>query len=184
MSDSKKNAADICWNVLVELRKELVESQKIRAQVIGFKITLVSTGIGVIVANLDKVPIVILVVPAFAAIFLDYLIQSYTFSIRRIGVYCREYLEPKILEGSELPGNFPLWERFMTRPKARQHFSMTGHLGITSLAVTAALFSLFVNFRWSISLPLLLALIWLFYLDVKVHTGIDRKRLGNIEEVS
>ncbi len=181
MSEIKKNGSDICWNLLVELRKELVESQKIRAQVIGFKITLVSTGVGVIIANLDKVPVVILVIPAFAAIFLDFLIQSYTFSVRRIGVYCLQYLEPQIRNGSDLAPDFLLWEEFMTRPRARQYFAMTGHLGITSLTVIVALSSLFFPFRWFISLPLMLALVLLFFLDVRTHSRVDRKRLAIIE---
>lgn len=181
MNEIKKSGADVCWNLMVELRKELVESQKIRAQVIGFKITLVSTGVGVIIANLDKVPVVILVIPAFAAIFLDFLIQSYTFSVRRIGVYCLQYLEPQIRNGSDLTSAFKFWEEFMILPRARQYFAMVGHLGITSLTVIVAIASLFFPFRWLISPPLMGAILLLFFMDVRTHSRVDRKRLTTIE---
>ena len=52
------------WDLFVELRKELVESQKIRAQIIGFKITFVTTSVGFVAANIDKVPSSLLVIPA------------------------------------------------------------------------------------------------------------------------
>ena len=60
---------NLAWNLFVELRKELVESQKIRAQVIGFKITFVSAAVGLIGTNIDRIPNILLVIPAFAAIF-------------------------------------------------------------------------------------------------------------------
>ena len=53
----KQETFDFAWNLTVELRKELVELQRLRAQVVGFKITFVSTATAVIGANLDKVPI-------------------------------------------------------------------------------------------------------------------------------
>jgi len=58
----------LAWNLFIELRKELVESQKIRAQIIGFKITFVSAAIALIGANLDKIIEYeyLLFVPAFA----------------------------------------------------------------------------------------------------------------------
>ena len=73
---AQRKTNDFYFNLLIELRKEVIESQKIRAQVIGFKITFVSAGIGVIIANLEKLPPVLLAVPAFAAIFFDFLIDS------------------------------------------------------------------------------------------------------------
>ena len=41
---------------------EIVSTQKIRARVIGFKITFVSAGIGLIAANLDTLPSELLVI--------------------------------------------------------------------------------------------------------------------------
>ena len=54
------NDADLAWNLFVELRKEIVETQKIRSQVIGFKITFSSTAIGVIIAGSGKWPLQLL----------------------------------------------------------------------------------------------------------------------------
>ena len=82
------------WELMTELRKETLEGHRMRTQVIGFKITFVSTGIGLIAANIDKVPKELMAIPAFASIFFDLLIINYSISIRRIGRYCQEYIEP------------------------------------------------------------------------------------------
>lgn len=89
MDEKPKEWETNLWQLFVELRKEIVESQKIRAQIIGFKITFISSGIGLIIAGRNTVPQTLLIVPALAAIFFDFLIQSYSFSIKRIGRYCR-----------------------------------------------------------------------------------------------
>src|ERR1044072_92950 len=81
------------WELMTELRKETLEGHRMRTQVIGFKITFVSTGIGLIAANIDKVPKELMAIPAFASIFFDLLIINYSISIRRIGRYCQEYIE-------------------------------------------------------------------------------------------
>ena len=39
---------DYVWELFCELRKELIESQKTRAQVVGFKITVLGTGVAII----------------------------------------------------------------------------------------------------------------------------------------
>ena len=39
---------ELAWKLYAELRKELVETQKTRAQVIGYKITLVGAGVGTV----------------------------------------------------------------------------------------------------------------------------------------
>lgn len=65
----KPDDCNFAWELLVELRKEILETQKIRAQVIGFKITFISTVIGLILAS--KTLIQLLVIPAFFAIFFD-----------------------------------------------------------------------------------------------------------------
>jgi heme/copper-type cytochrome/quinol oxidase subunit 4 len=149
------------WELFVELRKEIVESQKIRAQIVGFKITVISSAIGLIVAANNAVPRKLLVVPALAAIFFDFLIQSYSFSIKRIGRYCRENLEP-VLFGAV---SFSSWEEFMSKPENRQSYSMIGNLGITVLAAIPAIIALTSPFRWSISLPLLFVLACLLVID-------------------
>ena len=132
---------EFVWGMNCELRKEIVESQRIRAQVIGFKITLVSTAIGFIAANIDQISSSTFVIPAFAAICFDFLITSYSFSIKRIGYYCREQLEPAIRPS--LPQDFMLWEEFMATPAARQDLSFLGHCGVTFLVSVVAFVGLF-----------------------------------------
>ena len=94
---------DFAWQLAVELRKEIVESQRIRAQVIGFKITFVSAGIGLVAAYMDKLPAQLLLIPAFAAVFFDLLVNGYNISIARIGVYTRKHIEPILREGANWP---------------------------------------------------------------------------------
>jgi hypothetical protein len=64
------------WNLYCELRLETREAQKIRAQVIGFKIALVSASFGFIYGA-DSFEINLLMIPAFSAILFDYLIVGY-----------------------------------------------------------------------------------------------------------
>jgi hypothetical protein len=161
------------WNLMVELRKETVESQKIRAQIIGFKITFLSAGVGLILANSGRIPQTLLVIPAFAAIFFDFLLQSYSFSIKRIGRYCRRYLEPSIFEHDPSKSLLP-WHQFLTEPENRQRYSMMGNLGITLLAVIPAIVVLCAPFRWRVSLPLLIALVWFLALDLISFLATDR----------
>jgi hypothetical protein len=152
------------WDLFVELRKEIIESQKIRAQIIGFKITFISTAIGLILANGNRGSQMALVVPAFAAIFFDFLIQSYSFSIKRIGRYCGEHLEPVIFPKNTAV-SFPSWEEFMSSPQNRQNYSMIGNLGITVLAVIPAITALCAPFRLPVSLPILFVLISFLTVD-------------------
>lgn len=157
---------NLAWNVFFELRKELVESQKIRAQVIGFKITFVSAAIGLIGTNLDKIPNMLLVIPAFAAIFFDFLINSYSFSIKRMGFYFRNYLEPLLKNNYQLPEGFLLWEEFLKSLKTDQSLSFMGHLGITLLAIGVAAIALFLPFRLVLSSIVLVILAIFLALDI------------------
>lgn len=84
------------WNLFVELRKELLEAQKIRAQVLGFKFTFVTASLSLLAANIEKIDKALFVMPAFSAIFFDFIIYSYSFSIKRIGCYTRDYIEPAL----------------------------------------------------------------------------------------
>ena len=156
--------SEIIWNYLVELRKELLESQKIRAQIIGFKITFISAVFGFLFSNLDKkIDTAMFVIPALSAIFFDFLINSYTFSIKRIGGYIREHLEP-FLTG--LPPNFIYWQNYLTQPKTKQHLSSYGNLGLTILSMIVAIIALFNPYRMWISLTLLITLIIFLVFDV------------------
>lgn len=161
VAQSNQQSDSKAWELFVELRKEIIESQKIRAQIIGFKITFISSGVALIL-SVNRIPQKLLVVPAFAAIFFDFLIQSYSFSIKRIGRYCREHLEPIIFQGA----SFRSWEEFMGSAENRQSYSTVGNLGITLLAAVPAVIALLSPFRWSVSVPLFLILVLLLTVDL------------------
>ena len=112
-----KSKYDFLWSLFIELRKELVESQKIRAQILGFKVTFVATAVGLIMSSLDFLDPALLVIPSFAAICFDFIIYSYSFSIKRIGMYCREYIEPNLKRTLVLPDDFVLWQRYLRDPR-------------------------------------------------------------------
>jgi hypothetical protein len=168
---------EVAWNIFTELRKEILESQKIRAQIIGVKITFVGTSIGLIAANPDRISSVLLVIPAFAAMFFDLLIISYSFSINRIGYYTRNHLEKKIHTACRLPEDFILWQEFLYyNPRTRQLFSHYGNVGLTFLALVPAAIALFSPFRPWISLLLLTALLALFVFTLSAsHAAWDFK---------
>lgn len=74
----------LAWNLYTELRKEIVATQHLRSRAIEFKITLIGAAFALFVANLDKITDRrLLILPAFAAIFFDFLIASYNFGIKR-----------------------------------------------------------------------------------------------------
>ncbi|HEX5758142.1 MAG TPA: hypothetical protein VF121_03015 [Thermoanaerobaculia bacterium] len=166
----------IAWSLFAELRKELVESQRIRTQVIGFKITFVSAAVGVIATNLDKIPLPLLMLPAFAAVFFDFLINSYSFSIKRIGHYCREHLEPAVRKELGVPDDLVLWEEYLLAPYARQRFAFLGNLGFTALVSAIGVMAAVNPFRLAVSVPLVLILIVLLGFDLYAYLAPDRFR--------
>lgn len=155
---------DIAWNLFLELRREMIESQKLRAQIIGFKITFVSAAIGLIGTNVEKFSSLLLVIPAFAAIFFDFLIVSYSFSIKRIGFYIRTELEPFLKKSRELH-DLQLWEEFLHRYETEQSLSLLGHLGLTVIAVGISVIVLLKPFRPALSSILLFIIFALCVLD-------------------
>ena len=124
--------------LIAELRKEILAAQKIRTKIIGFKITFVRAGAGLIVANLQSVPREILVVAALTTVFFDILINSYSISIKRIGFYCRCYLEQMPKKEVGWPESTLLWGAFLSQSIVKQRSSMIEDLCITSLSVGAA----------------------------------------------
>lgn len=166
MMDSK---TQIAWKLYEELRKEILESQRIRAQIIGFKITFVSATVGLIVANHDTVPLELLAIPALASIFFDLLVNSNSISIKRNGRYSRKFLEPKLRVYSGWSENEPLWEEFMANPSNRQSLSMIGNLGVTALTLLAAGGGLYPASNKPLSISVA-AIIFLFFVyDIWVH---------------
>ncbi len=160
---------EFAWKMMVELRKEIIETQRTRVQVVGFKITFVSAGIGLIAAYMDSVPSYLFVIPAFAAIFFDLLVCSYGVSIKRIGYYCKKYLEPTFkmhLEEEQLPNNFLFWEDYMSQPEVKQKLSFVGNFGLTGLSVLVAVYVLITPFLLIPSFPLLFFLTLFVIYDI------------------
>lgn len=170
--------SDIIWNLFVELRKELLEAQKIRSQVIGFKITFVSASIGLLVANLDSVDKALFILPSFAAVFFDFIIYSYSFSIKRIGSYTREHIEPFLKQKGAVPYDFVMWQEFLTQPRTRQNLSLYGNMGITVLTIAIGVIALFFPFRAWISSGLFAALAIFIVMDVIAYRS--PSRLGKL----
>lgn len=159
---------NIYWRLFVELRKEVVERQKIRAQIIGFKITFVSASAGLIGSNLDKVSTALLVIPAFASIFFDFLLSSNNFSIKRVGYYISEFIEPELRKSDQCSEDFLFWEQFLKTREAKQNISVSGNLGITMLAIVAAIIALMFPFKPMLSGSLIVALLMFLVFDLYV----------------
>jgi hypothetical protein len=180
----KNHECEILWGYLIELRKELVESQKIRTQVIGFKITFVTALIGFFLTKLlsaiDKGDEVaeynyyLLIIPAIASLFFDFLIFSYGYSVKRIGLYIRLVLEPALKE-KFLNSDVILWENFLDQPQTKQKLAKIGNLGLTTIAVMIAIISIL----WFSSNQLLIAvsILVLFILGGVEIWGLTRTEL-------
>jgi hypothetical protein len=156
--------SELYWNLYTELRKEIIESQKIRAQVIGFKITFISAAIGLLSSKFEQIPNVLLVIPAIASVFFDFLINSYSFAIKKIGYYLREILEPNLKLEANLPQDFTTWQIFLRDPKSGHPMAFISNYGVTVLASTAAVIALFFPFHliWSPLLIILLIILLIF----------------------
>jgi hypothetical protein len=169
MTQSKNQ---LVWSLFVEARKEILENQKTRTQIIGFKITFVSSAAGLIAANIDKVPPILLVIPAIATVFFDLLITSYSFAIKRTGDYCHKNIEPLIKKLYEWPNEFLLWEEYMRQPDFKHSLSFRGNIGFTVLTIAPAIYVLLKHsplapwLSWVIIVLLVLLLvydIWEYY---------------------
>ena len=147
---------DLAWNLLVELRKEITNSQRLRNQIIGFKITLVITGGVLLAANMKKIlpPLDAPVITALplGAIFFDLLISGLSMSIKRIGFYNRNYLEPILKDRSTWPTESKLWEEFegqfgyWSSPSAA--LGALSNLGLTGIFAITALIRLYSTSSW------------------------------------
>ena len=161
------------WDLFVELRKELVEAQKIRAQVMGFKITFVAAAIGVLSRFSDDTEL--FAIPAFAAMCFDFIIYSYSFSIKRIGCYTHEQIEPSLKSNGQMPQNMTLWEEFLTDERTKQKLSLVGNLGFTLLTVIVAAVFLCNSDRAFTSLPLLVVLFAFFGMVVRIAWFVPKR---------
>ena len=104
----------------------------------GFKITLITAGIGIIFAKLDVAHAWLIVIPAVASFFFDVMVHSYSFAIKRTGAYCRVYLEPIFRAEYKLGSDFKYWEQFMNSEDARRKAGIGGNVGLKVLTMIAA----------------------------------------------
>lgn len=167
--------SQILWNILVELRKEILLAQETRAKLIAVKITAVSAGIGLIYANIDKVNSNLLIVPAVASIFFDILISSYSISTKRIGFYCRHYLEPGLIASRSLPDGFMYWEDFVEQKLLKQLFSLFGNLGLTSIIISLTIINCIINLSSPYGVLTSIALMFLLFCDLYAHLYPSKK---------
>ncbi len=122
-----------------QLREEIISTQKIRAQIIGFKLTYVTAGVGYIFSEKLLPPLLILV--AFGAILFDFLITGQSVSIKRAGYYMRTRTGPMLRESQDWPEKFQFWEEFMAERPEKGGYATLGNLGQTFLVFILALFS-------------------------------------------
>ena len=188
----------LALDLFAELRKETLEAQRLRTQVIGFKITFVSAAVGFVYSY--KAPRALLLIPALASIFFDLLISSYSISIRRIGLYCKTQLEEVLKKEPEF-AQFPFWEKFFDSYRVRPKLAWLSNLGFTGMAVflacvelskllwlrrpgglTPALYLLAIGLLWLVLAALFLYDIMGFMIqDVIIKDGFYRlceKRMG------
>ena len=164
-----KEPAAVFWNIYTELRKEVLLAQEIRSKIIALKITAVSAGIGLIYANIGKVDSNLLLVPAIASVFFDLLINSYSISIKRIGFYCKFFIEPNLLPEKSLPERFIYWEDFVSQKELKQLFSMLGNLGLTGIIIVIALGGGIETLPVYLRITVTLVLSILFIMDIYAH---------------
>ena len=127
-------------------------------------------------AHMESLDKVLFVIPAFAAICFDFLICSYSFSIKRIGHYCREYIEPALKAEGCFPHDFVLWQEFLRDHRTRQNLSLYGNIGLTALAVAIGGVALFIPYRPTLSFSLLTVLLGFVIIDVLVYLSPQRFR--------
>lgn len=187
----EQKTIDLLWKLYAEIRKESLEATRTRTQVIGFKITFVSTGIGVIIANLSninpQINLILFFIPAFAAVFFDLLIISYSIKISRIGLYCRENLEKEFKNISKQTQNFVFGEHFLQENEVRTGLAIIANLGITGLAIVPTIYATFVPFRLNYLIIFLILIIlffnefFAFQIPGKIAENAYKKRPSRIE---
>lgn len=167
-----QDSGDLAWRMICELRKETREAQKTRTQLIGIKLAFVSAAFGVILGKSPERTHLLVFVPAFTAVCFDFLIVSYSVSIKRIGYYCRIYLEPKLrAHTTGWPLEDPFWEEAMSTKAMSQWFANFGNLGTTLVACSAsAILTVAAGLTWIEGVGLL-ALVLCVALDIWISVG-------------
>lgn len=156
---------DLAKNILIELRKETLESQKIRNQLVASKITIITAIVGIVLGALDKLPYQLIVIPAFASMFFDFLIVGINISIKRVGYYIRKHIEPNLKKHANWPDKDPLWEEFMDRRGSNHVLSIIGNFGLTFITVLVAIIILISKCN-IYSISLIFSIVILFIIDI------------------
>ncbi len=162
------------WDLFVELRKELVESQRIRSQILGFKITFVSAFVALLEGS-DSAKI-LFVIPAFASICFDYIIHSYSFSIKRIGGYIRNHIEKQLIKDGEFDQDFVSWQCYLQNPETKQNLVLYGNFGFTLLVSIVAGYALWSPFLPVFTPMLIAALVIALFADIYAY--LSPRKLG------
>jgi len=120
--------------------------------------------------HLESVDKALLVIPAFAAIFFDFITCSYSFSIKRIGKYTKKHIEPALKTPSgDIPENFLMWQQFLERPETKQYLALHGNFGFTALTVGVAIIALCFPFRLWVSTVLIVILLVFLCMDALAY---------------
>ena len=142
MTDVPDVTKSLAWNLYVELRKEVLSTQALRSRTIELKIGIVGAAIALFFSKRGDIhDDRFLVLPAFVAMFFDFLIASYSFAIKRKGKYMLNCLERQ-LRAYSWPPECLLWEEHLSAPEQRQKFSMVANLGFSTLACLPAAYVL------------------------------------------
>ena len=168
------NRAQIAWNLYSALRAEIVETQKLRAAIVGLKITFVTSAIGFVFFK--DLPRELLALPAFAAIAFDFLIIASTKGIKRKGAYLRQCLEPIVRRECKWRSRYPLWELALSRMREREYLPMLANIAMTILAaVPALIYVALQSAERNSSAALLLAMSMAVVMVSALHIRSDRK---------
>ncbi len=146
------NSVDLPWQLYVELRKEMLEAQKLREQMLALKVTAVGAGIAVILANTDRARLETIAIPALAAVMFDIRIGSLSVGIRNLGAYLEQFVEPQLKSNPTWDANMPMWEEHVRNVEHNQLFVLFGSSGFTLFVGTLAIATLIVSSTWPIAL--------------------------------
>jgi hypothetical protein len=115
--------------------------------------------------------------------FFDFVINSYSVSIKRVGAYCRVYLEPELRRLARWGSERLMWEEFMSHTAQRQNLAMIGNLGITVLAsVPGAIVLLLGDPNWTsvlLFISMLIAFGFVAFSHLRQKKFIEMQRTGS-----
>lgn len=130
---------EIALNLVTQLRKEIVQTQRNRLITVCLKISLVTLSSLFILTSQGLEGASLFLVPAFIASLFDFVISSHSFSIKRAGSYIRKHLEPLLRASGGWPSDTPLWEEFVSHNDNRQHPAIWGNFSLSFITALVAI---------------------------------------------